>query len=270
VSGVTEAGSVVLGERRRVLALNRIGRELAALAVLGALYKGGRMLRSGDTGAAFRNAHRVWDFERWLHLPNELSEQHALLTSHAVIRFANTYYAFAHFPVTGAFLLWMFVRRPLEYPAVRRVMVAATGVGLLIELLFPLAPPRLLAGYGFIDTGAKYGPTVYSTDAAHTQLINQFGAMPSLHVTWAVLVAAGLIATTRGRWRWLWLLHPTITAIVVVGTANHYWLDGIVSCLILLLVTFVMHELPPTNFRRLLPPFRRSRPVPAAGRAPAV
>jgi hypothetical protein len=253
VSGVTEAGSVLLGARR-VFALNRIGRELGALAVLAALYKGGRMLRSGDTAAAFRNAHRIWDLERWLHLPSELSEQQALLTNHDVVRFANTYYAFVHFPATGAFLLWMFVRRPKQYPAVRRVMVAATGLGLVIELLFPLAPPRLLNGYGFIDTGAKYGPTVYSTDAAHTQLINQFGAMPSLHVTWAVLVAAGLIATTRGRWRWLWLLHPTITAIVVVGTANHYWMDGIVSCVILLLVSFGLCRLPPTNWRRVIRP----------------
>jgi hypothetical protein len=100
---------------------------------------------------------------------------------------------------------------------------------------------------------------VYSTDAAHTQLINQFGAMPSLHVTWAVLVAAGLIATTRGRLRWLWLLHPTVTAIVVVGTANHYWLDGIVSCLILLLVSFGLWRLPPTNWRRVVRPLAPGR-----------
>jgi hypothetical protein len=259
---LAQAGSVAL-QRGRTLVLNRYGRELGALAVLCAVYKGGRMLRSGDTASAYRNAHRVWDLERWLHLPNELSEQHALLTSHALIRFANTYYAFVHFPATGAFLLWAFLRRPQQYPPIRRVMVFATGLGLLIELFFPLAPPRMLDGYGFIDTGAKYGPTVYSTDSAHAQLINQFGAMPSLHVTWAVMVAAGVIATCRGKWRWLVLLHPTITAIVVVGTANHYWLDGIVSCLILLLVSFVLLRLPPTNFRRVVALFSRSSQPPA-------
>ncbi len=26
----------------------------------------------------------------------------------------------------------------------------------------------------------------------------------------------------------LWLLHPAITLLVVVGTANHYWLDAVV------------------------------------------
>jgi len=52
--------------------------------------------------------------------------------------------------------------------------------------------------------------------------------MPSLHIGWAMLVAIGLIAATRSRWRWLWLLHPLVTVLVVVATANHWWLDGIV------------------------------------------
>ena len=40
-------------------------------------------------------------------------------------------------------------------------------------------------------------------------------------------------AITRTKWRWLWLLHPIITFAVVVATANHYWLDGIVSLILL-------------------------------------
>jgi hypothetical protein len=38
---------------------------------------------------------------------------------------------------------------------------------------------------------------------------------------------------TWSKWRWLWLLHPIITFTVVVVTANHYWLDGIVVLLLL-------------------------------------
>jgi hypothetical protein len=57
--------------------------------------------------------------------------------------------------------------------------------------------------------------------------------MPSLHIGWAVLIAVGLIATTRSKWRWLWLGHPILTVLVVVGTANHWWLDGVVALLLL-------------------------------------
>ncbi|HET6297265.1 MAG TPA: phosphatase PAP2 family protein, partial [Kribbella sp.] len=68
-----------------------------------------------------------------------------------------------------------------------------------------------------------YGPT---TDSG---VANQFAAMPSLHVGWAFMVAVFLIRYTRSRWRWLWIAHPVITFAVVVVTANHYWLDGLIA-----------------------------------------
>ena len=46
-------------------------------------------------------------------------------------------------------------------------------------------------------------------------------------------MAIVLIMVTRSRLRWLWLLHPVVTVFVVVVTANHYWLDGIVSLILL-------------------------------------
>jgi hypothetical protein len=77
-----------------------------------------------------------------------------------------------------------------------------------------------------------FGPNVYGPPAGGS-IANQFAAMPSLHIGWAMLVAIGLIAATRSRWRWLWLAHPIITILVVVATANHWWLDGIVALLLL-------------------------------------
>jgi MFS superfamily sulfate permease-like transporter len=78
-----------------------------------------------------------------------------------------------------------------------------------------------------------YGPTVYGASPETDSLSNQFAAMPSLHFGWALMVAIGLIAATRSRWRWLWLLHPLVTLLVVVGTANHYWLDAVVAAALL-------------------------------------
>ena len=47
------------------------------------------------------------------------------------------------------------------------------------------------------------------------------------------MVAIGLIAATRGRWRWLWLLHPVLTMLVVVSTGNHFWFDGLFAAALL-------------------------------------
>jgi hypothetical protein len=223
----------------RSFRLGRFGREILAMTALFAVYKFGRLLRPGDVTVAYQNATRVWNFERWAHLPNELAEQRALLSGHGLIQLANTYYAVVHFPATIAFLVWMYLRRPGFYPVVRRAMILTTGLALVIHLAFPLAPPRMLSGLGFVDTAARYGPNIYRADPEHGTLINQYAAMPSLHVGWAMLVAAGLIAATSSKWRWLWLLHPVLTAIAVTGTANHYWLDSLAACVLLLVVCLV-------------------------------
>jgi hypothetical protein len=216
--------------------MGRFGQEIVAMTTLLAIYKFGRMLRPGDMEVAYHNAAEVWHFERWAHLPNELAEQRAVLTVEQLTEFANTYYAVVHWPATIAFLIWMYLRRPMLYPAVRRAMIAMTGVGLVIHLAFPLAPPRMMSGLGFVDTAARYGPNPYGDDPEHGTLVNQYAAMPSLHVGWAMLVAAGLVAATNGPWRWLWLAHPTLTAIAVTATANHYWLDSILACILLVVV----------------------------------
>jgi hypothetical protein len=159
--------------------------------------------------------------------------QSALLHSDTLVHIANTYYATVHFPATAAFLIWLYLRRPTHYVWARRVLALLTAAALLGHLTFPLAPPRLVAAAGLVDTGQVYGPTVYGAHPATDAMANQFAAMPSLHFGWALMVAIGLIAATRSRWRWLWLLHPLLTLLVIVGTANHYWLDAIVATALL-------------------------------------
>jgi hypothetical protein len=80
-----------------------------------------------------------------------------------------------------------------------------------------------------------YGPPQTDT------LSNQFAAMPSLHFGWALMVAIGLIVATRSRLRWLWLLHPLVTLLVIVGTANHYWMDAIVATALLGIALATIH-----------------------------
>lgn len=63
--------------------------------------------------------------------------------------------------------------------------------------------------------------------------------MPSLHFGWAVLVAYGVVLALRSRWRWLAVLHPAITLVAIVLTANHFWLDAIVALELILLALVV-------------------------------
>ena len=207
-------------------------RELLLVAALWLAYNLGRLAADGHVAAAYLNADRVWDLERALRLPSETALQHLVLSSPDFVHGANLYYAFVHFPATAAFLIWMYVRRPEHYRTARNALAGLTAVALVIHALFPLAPPRMLTETGLVDTGQLYGPSVYGAPDTHS-IANQYAAMPSLHVGWALLIAVTLIAVTRGRWRWLWLAHPAITLTVVVVTANHYWLDGIVAAALL-------------------------------------
>ncbi|MET7983058.1 MULTISPECIES: phosphatase PAP2 family protein [unclassified Streptomyces] len=208
-------------------------RELLLVVGLFVVYKAGRLLATGRTDEAFADAHRVWGWERSLHMPGEGAVQTALLHSDTLVHLANTYYATVHFPATAAFLVWLYLRRPAHYVWARRVLALVTGAALVGHLAFPLAPPRLLAETGLVDTGRVYGPTVYGAHPAADALANQFAAMPSLHFGWALMVAIGLITVTRSRLRALWLLHPLLTLLVIVGTANHYWLDAVVATALL-------------------------------------
>ncbi|WAX76796.1 phosphatase PAP2 family protein [Streptomyces sp. KMM 9044] len=207
-------------------------RELLLTVGLFLVYKFGRRLATGHSEAALRNGHDVWELERALHLPGEGGVQSLLLHGDSLVHLANTYYAVVHFPATGAFLIWLFLRRPVHYVWARGVLAAVTAAALVLHLAFPLAPPRMLAATGLVDTARVYGPSVYGPPQTDT-LSNQFAAMPSLHFGWALMVAVGLVVATRSRWRWLWLLHPLLTLLVIVGTANHFWLDAIVAAALL-------------------------------------
>ncbi|MGX1134546.1 hypothetical protein RKD49_006736 [Streptomyces glaucescens] len=232
-------------------------REFLLVAGLFLVYKLGRRLATGHTAEAFGNADLVWDLERAVHLPGEGAVQSLLLHGDTLVRVANTYYAAVHFPATAAFLIWLYLRRPGHYVWARRVLAAVTGAALVLHLTFPLAPPRMLAAAGLTDTGRVYGPSVYGPPTTDS-LSNQFAAMPSLHFGWALMLAIGLIAATRSRWRWLWLAHPLLTLLVIVGTANHYWLDSLVAGALVGVALTVLR-----------PPARRGSP-PAVGAAGTV
>ncbi|MFI9509361.1 phosphatase PAP2 family protein [Nocardia sp. NPDC052566] len=233
-----------VAERMRAAVRGRGGEALGQFALITVLYLGyrvGRMFTADDTVRAFGNAHTVLTLEDRLGLPTETRVQ-ALFVDHSSLAVpANFYYATAHFSVAVGVLLWLWMFRPEHYRWTRNLMVALTGAGLVVHVALPLAPPRMLPEYGFVDLALMHGQSVYGPDDSGG-LSNQFAAMPSLHVGWAVLLGFAMVAATRSGWRWLALAHPIITTVVVIGTGNHYWLDAIVATT-LLAIAAIVHPL---------------------------
>ena len=214
-------------------------REVALVAGLFLVYRLGRLAITGHDELAITNAWWVWDVERTLGLPDEELLQQWALQWPDLLKAANWYYVGVHFPLTAVFLIWGWLKRPpAEYRYARRLLSLLTGLALVVHVVMPLAPPRMLSSLGFLDTMAVFGPSAYG-DSTTATVANQFAAMPSLHVGWALLIAVVVVRTARTRWRWVAVLHPAITVLVVVATANHYWVDAIAAGLLLVLALAV-------------------------------
>jgi hypothetical protein len=203
---------------------------------------------AGPPEGATGHAWWLWHAERAIHLPSELGVQHWLLPHRALSQAANIYYATMHFGMLIAMLVWLFARHRDRYPAIRNAIAATTALCLFVSFV-PVAPPRMLGSLGFVDLAARYGQSVYATMG--TVGADQLSAMPSVHVAWAMLVAWAVISSGPSRWRWLIVAHPVLTVLVVVGTGNHFWADGIVASAIVALVLIAMTVLPRKISRRI-------------------
>lgn len=209
-------------------------REATIISGLYALWQLAGTLSVLGTSGAFSRATWIERTERAWHLPSEVTLQHDLARNSVVAQAANLYYATMHFGVLFVFLVWLFVRHRNRYAKVRRVLALTTLMCLAIQLI-PVAPPRLLPQYGYVDTAAKYDQSVYSLGLGADQL----SAMPSVHVAWAVLIAWACARIGHGPWRWLGTAHAALTVLVVVITANHFWADGLVAVAVIVVCAAV-------------------------------
>ena len=176
---------------------------------------------------ALQRGKTVWDIERTLRLPNELTIQRWVLPYRWVIQSSNFYYAVAHAAGLGIFLVWLFFRHRDRYPLIRTTLALGTFFCLIVELM-PVSPPRLTPGLGFVDTANLYGQSVYGASPTGGSF-DQLSAMPSVHVAWAVLIGWYVWRVSPSKWRWIAVAHAVLTVFVVTVTANHWLLDGIVA-----------------------------------------
>lgn len=210
---------------------------------------------SVSAGRALRNARGLIRWERLLGLFHEQAVQATFIQARGFMRFWNVYYGSAHFAVTGVALVWLFRRMPHRYRFWRTVLAATTATALAGYALFPLLPPRLLpASYGFVDSLRAFGGLWSFDSGSVARLSNQYAAMPSLHVAWALWSAAVLLPAMRSPvTRAVVLVYPAMTLFAIIVTANHYFLDAVAGA-ITLLVGYLLAMLFTSRPRRALPP----------------
>ena len=207
--------------------------------------------QAAPSTTALRHAHDIIQLERDVWLFHEHQVQHYFLTHLAgwtprFFQFWDLWYGTTHFAVTAAVVVWLFVRRPDRYPFWRNTLAITTALALVGFAAFPLMPPRLLphAGYGFVDTLARYGGSWSFDKGAMTKVSNQFAAMPSLHIGWSTWCACALYPAARSRWAKAAVIgYPLVTLFCIVVTANHYFLDAVAGVVTLGLAVLLARPL---------------------------
>jgi hypothetical protein len=214
-------------------------REILFIGFVYSLYDGSRFVVEGRENTAFAHAMKVMDIERALDVAWEQT-LNKVVSAHVVLAVPADYmYATLHYVVTPLVLIWLWRRHRDAYPRARTTLLVATVIGLVGFMLVPVAPPRMLPG--FVDTMAQYSHAGWwSQDASAPRgfgsYTNEFAAMPSLHVGWALwcgwqLVRHGKHVVTRISG----VLYPTTITIVVIATGNHYLLDAVAGVAVVFL-----------------------------------
>jgi PAP2 superfamily len=178
----------------------------------------------GERAAAVRHGWSIIHLEQHLHVWVEPAIN-SWLAPHRLLSIASDYYyELSHAFVTAAVLVWLWRRHPALYARWRNTLLALSLAALAVFWAYPVAPPRLTVP-AMTDVLVKYD----ALGAAHAPsgLIDLYAALPSLHVAWALWCALAVVAAGRSRRRWLALLYPAMTTLVVLTTANHYVLDAL-------------------------------------------
>jgi hypothetical protein len=217
-----------LAMRRRYRTRPFSGRREVAigLGVYGAYLLVRRLVvnEAGRTRAA-ANAERIVAVERRLGLHVEPELQALLLPRRRLVAVLNVAYVSLNVGLTVGWLIRLFRGRHPDFHRLRRAAALATLGAQPVFLFFPVAPPRTLDH--FVDTIADVSGVDLDAGVI-AKLYDPIAAMPSIHITYAVITAAGIAQTSRSPLaRALAPAYPPLVALVIFATANHYVLDAI-------------------------------------------
>ncbi|MGW2281583.1 bifunctional glycosyltransferase 87/phosphatase PAP2 family protein [Streptomyces sp. NPDC001770] len=212
---------------RRVLTRPNLLLELLLIRVVYSAYAKVRLAATAGRPTAEKHGRQVHSLEQWLHIDVEHWFNHKIAGIGWMRDFFDYYYSTFHFIIPLTILGVLYVRRPADYRWARSTIGFATLLALVGFWLYPLAPPRLMPGLGFIDT--VHGVQDFSKPdyGTLTSVTNQYAAMPSLHFGWSLWCGLMIMILAPKIWmKVLGLLHPFFTICAIVGTGNHWILDA--------------------------------------------
>lgn len=176
--------------------------------------------------APLDRTYALADAERALGLFVEPAVHEWVAARPALLTAAGLFYVWVHLPATIGALVWARLERPHAFPFARNVFLATQAFTVLGYLAFPVAPPRMAPELGFTDTLAAVYGTGGETLAHSVQ--SPYAAMPSGHVAFALVAAGTVFFFVRSRvLRVGAVLYVALVVAVIIGTANHFWLDAV-------------------------------------------
>lgn len=195
------------------------------------LVRGGLPERAAE---AFSRANQLIQLEQRLGIFVELEWQEQILDSIPLMKLANWTYVWGHLPVLIFAAVWIYLRNRERYRIYRNALLISAVIGLLSYGLFPVAPPRLLPEWGFVDTVANLTRENYDMQPGF--FVNHYAAVPSLHFGWALLICIALFDVDRSFIIRLFAVVSTAAMFfAIVLTANHFIFDMLVGSFIVLL-----------------------------------
>ena len=136
---------------------------------------------------AFQNAITIIELEIRLGIFHELTIQRWLI-DHAMkaVQIANEFYTIGYIPVLILFSVLLYRFEPERFFIFKLAFLLSLGFALVCFSVFPLAPPRFLPEFGFVDTQEVFGSSLYNRKSV-LSFYNPYAAMPSLHFGSALL-----------------------------------------------------------------------------------
>ncbi|MGB2695962.1 MAG: phosphatase PAP2 family protein [Dehalococcoidia bacterium] len=197
-----------------------------------------RGMVQGREAEAVGRAAKLIEFEDAVNLFLEPRIQHVIMHVNFGVTLANWVYIWGHWPVIVFSALWLFFLHRESYPVYRNAFIISGAIGLVIFSLFPLAPPRFMETWGFVDTVAERSQAYRVLQPP--AFVNQYAAMPSLHFGWNLLVGIAIFRVGSGAFAKVFgAMLPVLMFASIVVTANHYILDGLAGASIALFALFV-------------------------------
>jgi hypothetical protein len=185
-----------------------------------------------QSAAAFEHARQIVDAEKALHLFFEPSLQNWAIGTGWVDDVGSWMYLNTHFVVTTCTLAFIYLFRNEHFYFVRNMFMVAMGLALLGYALYPTAPPRFFPSVGFTDTIAAFTGVAQDSKTA-SALLNQYAAVPSMHIAFSLMVAVPAATLARRKIsRVLWCCYPPLVFFVIVATGNHFWFDAVAGAFV--------------------------------------